>query len=403
MNGPRGRRYPRCDVTRICGGTSWHWRDGDWRRIALALVAATLPACAEYETFSTPEYVRDQLAARIGDAEARELALPFELEPRILASVGPRLDPRGSERRRASAITDFVFGSLDLQYRLFPTRDATGTFTTRQGNCLSFTNLFIGLARAQRLNAFYVEVEDAQRWSYEAGAVVSQGHIVAGVYLDGQLATFDFLPYRRKAYRDFHPIDDIEATAHYYNNLGAEALLAGDTARAATQVSLAAAVAPEFTPALNNLGVIRARQGDRDGAIAAYEAGLAVDPENIPILTNLVRLYQQGGETERADEILERLDTIMVGNPFLYIYRAETALAAGDGRQALEHLADALRRAPELPEVHVALVKAFLAVGNVDRARHHLGRALRLDATHPEAVRLARLLDAETGAQSGEE
>lgn len=378
-------------------------RDGARRHLVVTLVAATLAACAEYQTFSTTEYVRDQLAARIGAAEAAALALPFELNPQILGSVGARLDPRGSERRRASAITDFVFESLDLQYRLFPTRDANGTFTTRQGNCLSFTNLFVGLARAQRLNAFYVEVEDAQRWSYEAGAVVSQGHIVAGVYLDGQLATFDFLPYRRKAYRDFHPIDDVEATAHYYNNLGAEALLTGDAERAATQVSLAAAVAPEFTPALNNLGVIRSRQGDRDGAIAAYRAGLAVDPENVPILTNLVRLYQQSGETERAGEVLAKLDSIMVDNPYLYIYRAETALAAGDGRRALEHLADALRRAPELPDVHVALVKAFLAVGNVDRARHHLARALRLDATHPEAVRLARLLDAESGARTGEE
>ena len=55
--------------------------------------------------------------------------------------------------------------------------------------------------------------------------VVSQGHIVAGMYLDGVLRTFDFLPYRQKAYKDFKPIDDLTAAAHYYNNLGAEALL----------------------------------------------------------------------------------------------------------------------------------------------------------------------------------
>lgn len=359
----------------------------------LALAPFALVACAEYQTFDSGAHLRERLALRLDAEEARAIQLPFVLDPELLTALGPRLDPRGSETRRAATITDFVFRSLDLRYQLYPTRDASGTFRARSGNCLSFTNLFVALARRSRLNAFYVEVHDAQRWSYEAGAVVSQGHIVAGAYLDGELSTFDFLPYQAKAYRAFAPIDDLTATAHYYNNLGAEALLAGDLERAAELVGRAARIDPQFTGALNNLGVVRARSGDVGGARKAYAAALAIEPDHVPVLTNLARLEQEAGDRARAAALMQRLARLRVDNPFFYIYQAQRALAEGDGRRALRHLADALRRAPELPEVHVALVEAFLAVGDLDRARHHLGRALRLDATHPEALRLARLLD----------
>ena len=57
------------------------------------------------------------------------------------------------------------------------------------------------MAREQGLNPFYVEVTDYQKWNHREGMVVSQGHIVAGMYLDGELKTYDFLPYRPKAYR----------------------------------------------------------------------------------------------------------------------------------------------------------------------------------------------------------
>lgn len=100
---------------------------------------------------------------------------------------------------------DFVFSELRLKYALLPTRDAVGTYQAREGNCLSFVNLFVGLARSFRLNPYYVEVTDYQKWSFRDGQVLSQGHIVAGMVVAGQLKTYDFLPYRPKSYKTFPP------------------------------------------------------------------------------------------------------------------------------------------------------------------------------------------------------
>jgi Tfp pilus assembly protein PilF len=40
----------------------------------------------------------------------------------------------------------------------------------------------------------------------------------------------------------------------------------------------------------------------------------------------------------------------------------------------------------------VGFVKVYLAMGEMDKARHHLERALKLDATNQDALQLASML-----------
>src|SRR3954452_5600314 len=254
---------------------------------ALLLSAALLAAgCSEYKALDTTAYLRQQYAKEIGAQEAAKVEVPFELDAEIRASL-KQMPPLASELRRINQVNDFIFDGLHLQYTLAPTRNAVETYRTRSGNCLSFVNLFVGVAREMGLTPYYVEVTDLQKWNHRDGMVVSQGHIVAGMYLDGVLRTFDFLPYRQKAYREFKPIDDLTAAAHYYNNLGAEALLAGNLERANDLITTAGRIAPRFDKAINNLGVIQARMGAPAKALETYQRGLAVSPDNATILVNM--------------------------------------------------------------------------------------------------------------------
>jgi len=357
--------------------------------VAAAVVAA---GCSTYRPFDSESYLRDELAQRLGAARARSIRVPFALDDDLRAYLAQRLKPTGSETRRAADILDFVFGDLGLQYRLQPTRDAVGTYRAREANCLSFVNLFIGISRLHRLNSFYVEVHDAQRWSHAQGLVVSQGHIVAGLQVGNELRTYDFLPYRTKAYRNFRPIDDRTAAAHYYNNLSAEALLAGDLDVALAHAETASAIAPEFPKALNNLGLCRARRGETEEAERIYRRGLEVAPDDPGLLTNLLRLYQGQGRRAEMEEVAQRIEALEIASPTFYIFRGREALLADDPQRALGYLREALRIESELPDVHVALAEAYLAMAELDRARHHLGRALRLDATHEAARKLLALV-----------
>jgi tetratricopeptide (TPR) repeat protein len=361
-------------------------------RVPPYLLAALLAAgCNPYRAFDSVAHLREQYAQQVGAAAARDIEVPFAIDDEMHARLA--LAGRApSELRRVNQVLDFIFEELNLQYSLAPTRDAVATYRTRRGNCLSFVNLFVGVARERGLSPFYVEVTDYQRWNNREGMVVSQGHIVAGMYVDGELKTYDFLPYRAKAYKKFKPIDDLTAAAHFYNNLGAEALMAGDAATARRWLEVATRISPRFDKALNNLGVLLARGGEPERALEIYRRGLEIEPDNAMILTNMTRVYQQLGRAEEAGKLLVRIEQTHTTNPFFYVYQGEMALGRGDTGKALDYMAHALRLESEAPEVHLGFVKVYLALGEVDKARHHLERALELDATNREAQRYAQLL-----------
>lgn len=368
----------------------WLWRV--WLLLpclAFAAGCSTLPAP---RNFDSTTYLQQQYAERLGPETAGRLRVPFEIEAAIVEAAEGRVNRGASERTRVQQVSDFIFGYVGLDYALTPTRSAVETFRHRQGNCLSFVNLFVGLGREYRLAPFYVEVEDYQRWNYSQGTVVSRGHIVAGLRVDGKLETFDFLPYRAKSYRSFQPIDDLKAAAHYFNNLAAEALLREDLERASELAEIAVGLAPWFDKALNNLGVTLLRRGEADAALEVLVRGLEQDPKNVALLTNAARVYQSLGRASEADEILSRLEQSHESSPFFFIYRAEAALAAGDFEAALDSMRQAFRRGSEIPEVHVGLAKVYLALGEREKALHHVERALRLDATHDEARKFAAML-----------
>lgn len=359
---------------------------------AVVMMSAGCSKIQPFEPFDSSDFLREIYEKRLDEDQVEGVEIPFELSEEIRAMVEESIRPAQDEERRTEQVQEFIFDQIGLQYSLSPTFNANDTYYGRRGNCLSFVNLFVGVARELRLNPFYVEVTDHNRWNYRNGMVVSQGHIVAGMRVDGKLQTFDFLPYRPKAYKEFNPIDDVTAAAHFYNNLAAEALIAGDTDSALTFVKVATKIAPEFDKALNNLGVTLARLGRIEEALDVYREGLEIDPQNVAILSNMVRAYQQTGRNEDATEVLSRLGGLRHTNPFFFVYQGELALASGDLDRALESMKKAFRRDSEIPEVHVGLVKVYLALGEIDTARHHVGRALKLDATHLEALKLAALL-----------
>jgi tetratricopeptide (TPR) repeat protein len=365
-------------------------------RVAVALLAGLTAAqdgCSQNQSaFDSGGFVRGQILQQAGPEVSSQVEIPFAVDDEVRTAFHRFTRLGASEHERTTQLLDFIFHQLGLTYERTPTRDAMASFRQRKGNCLSFVNLFVGMARDSRLNPFYVEVTDYQRWNHQEGMVISQGHIVAGMYLDGALKTFDFIPYQEKAYRNFRPISDLTAVAHYYNNLGAEALMAGNLAEARRLVTLATRVAPRFPNALNNLGVCMVRAGELAGALEKYQLALAADPGNSMVMTNMMRVYQEQGRVKEATEIEARVEEANTGNPFFYLYLGEMALARGDTAKALDHMVHALRLESDLAEVQLGLVKVYLAQGDLERARHFLARALELDASDKEAQKFVRLL-----------
>ena len=113
------------------------------------------------------------------------------------------------------------------------TRTASEAFERRTGNCLSFSNLFVAMAREVDLAASFQEVDLPPDWSLDNDVFVLNRHVNVRVDLDplgAHVVDFNIDDFR--ASYETRTISDTRARAHYFNNMGVEAMQAGDAATA---------------------------------------------------------------------------------------------------------------------------------------------------------------------------
>src|SRR5215471_1817156 len=122
-------------------------------------------------------------------------------------------------------------GLFSLDYTDVTTHTVSETFHERRGNCMSFTMLFVELARSLGLRARFQLVDVPPRWNHDKDLVVIANHVNALVesrFQNDLVVDFNTTDFRGKY--PMHVIDDDYAAALYYTNLGAEALLKHDYA-----------------------------------------------------------------------------------------------------------------------------------------------------------------------------
>ena len=306
----------------------------------------------------------------------------FALDEEMRAFVEPLKalrDPRQKMQGLIRGLEERGMFSLDYAE---VTRTATGTFHDRQGNCLSFTMLFVTLARAAGLSATYQSVDVPPSWTYE-GHVVIANHVNTSVRTAGNEETivdFNVRPYegghRRRRLSDAH------ALGLFYTNLGAEAMLREDYGAALAHLREAAAIEAEIPAIWVNLGVLYSRHALYEHAEAAYLRALEADDEEPSALANLALVYQALGETELAAEYRERVQSYRERNPYYHYTTATRAYEEQRFDAALSSLRKALRLKRDehafyalRGEVEAALGKERDAARSFERAREYADAA----------------------------
>jgi tetratricopeptide (TPR) repeat protein len=271
-------------------------------------------------------------------------------------------------------------GMFSLEYAEV-TRSARGTFQDRQGNCLSFTMLFVALARAAGLQASYQSVVVPPYWSYD-GQVVVANHVNSVVRTGhGEDTTVDFnvRPYEGK--HGGRRVDDTYALGLFYTNLGAEAMVRGEHAAALAYLREAAGANAAFAGLWVNLGVLYSRHGRYEHAEAAYLRALELDDEEPSALANLTLVYEALGETELAAEYRERAQEYREQNPYYHFAAASLAYEQQRYEEALAKLRKAIRLAPDEHEFYALRGEVQTALGDGRDASKSFERAReRLEA-----------------------
>src|SRR5690606_36226387 len=113
-------------------------------------------------------------AATAGDAAPPSPAQVLAIPPALAALLQARvIAPTGSREERLQRLAEMIFDrdGMDLQYEPDATYTVAETWQHRRANCLSFTLLFVTLARAAGVQARVQEVEQVVSWYQEAGVL----------------------------------------------------------------------------------------------------------------------------------------------------------------------------------------------------------------------------------------
>jgi len=192
----------------------------------------------------------------------------LELDKDIASFLVRHVSPRQNPSQQVADLMDAVFGKkgLRIKYDSNATLTATGTFEARAGNCMSFTILFVAMARHIGLDAYFKEVSEVISWDRRGEVIVRNQHMIVEVEIENGHKVVDFLPEAEKRYRAVRRISDERALAHYYNNLGVEALAVNEPQRALRFFDLALGADEGFGYGWTNAGVAHRRAGDFEAA-----------------------------------------------------------------------------------------------------------------------------------------
>ncbi len=360
------------------------------RWLPLALVTVTLGcASAKPNPYNLTPAQWEQEVRRRG-VDPREVPDPLAVtdamrqEARRIAGTGTAL-----EQLRKLQLELFASASSPFEYDNRATLTAAEAFHRRQGNCLSFTNLFVALGRSLGVpvtTALVLRVRGSER---EGDLIVVNTHVIAVLYYAGGAEYYDFDRSRDRRPTALRPLEDMWITALYLNNRGADELRAGHPAAARKLFEETVRLAPAFAAGWGNLGVTRRRLGDVPGAFAAYEQALSIEHDNPTVLANLSALYASLGKTQEARLALEA-GNVSQSSPHVLIVRGDLELAQGRPRDAMKFFKRARSLAPDLPDAWVALAKCEIVLGKRHAAQRSLARALKLRPDLAEARELLR-------------
>ena len=354
------------------------------RRTSLlsVLIVVALEACAAPRLRPPAISDADLLSGKVLEWNPPSAPLPsrddaFGLDEDMHAFVSSVAT--GDANARLSGLLDGMRdgGLLSLHYTDDFTRTASGTFHDRVGNCLSFTMLFVGLARAAGLDVRYQVVDVPPTWTDDLGLIAVGNHVNALVLAD-HLLIVDFNDAFFREKYSTRIVSDDYAAALYYNNLGVEALGRRDNESSFGLLREAARIDPGMAATWVNLGVLYLRLGHLDYAEAAFLRALETDPREQSAFTNLESVYTALGHSELAARYGAQIRRYRDINPYYHYAVARAAFNDKRYDDALPSLRTAIRLKGDDEEFYALQGQVLVALGHEDRAAESFARAKEL-------------------------
>ncbi|MEM7017310.1 MAG: tetratricopeptide repeat protein [Pseudomonadota bacterium] len=272
-------------------------------------------------------------------------------------------------------------GLLSLEYDQNHSLTAQETFEARQGNCLSFSLLFVALAREVDINVQFQMVEVPPSFSIDEELVFLNNHInvsITGIRSDVQFTQNYVVDFNSAEYNGNYKtrrVSDTYAVSLYHGNIAAELLADGQHLAAFRHLKRALRLSPNIAGLWVNLGVLYSRKGLLRPAEQAFHRALAVNANDRSALVNLAKVTSKLGRLAESRAYMQRIQRHLQLNPYYYSHQARIAIQKLDFDRALQEIEKAIALKDDEHQFHHIKGIALYRKGEVTLAQKSLSKA----------------------------
>jgi Flp pilus assembly protein TadD len=356
----------------------------------------------EYAASSDSMISPESVADTIPDADI------LYLSDEVTSMLDKKVMPISNNNARLNAIIKILNNKVkwDTTSDRYATKTAMGTYQTGTGNCLSFANLFVAMARYAGFDAGYQEVSTGPNWTREGGVLFISKHISATATInsfyssDVELVftddnevmietnhsgnTFTSIRSSSVLFQEDEvqvtPIPDYRAFAQYYNNIASMNLAEGNPSLAFSYFIKALETDPSLEFVWSNLGVAYSRNKQWAAAEEAYLQALAIaqgtnDVAVLSIMNNMVKLYERSGNSEKAAFYQKEVAAFRDQNPYFHYLAGQSAFTDASYEESIKCFKAAIRRKQDEDLFYYSLAMAYLKLGNIRKAEKNIDKA----------------------------
>ncbi len=213
---------------------------------------------------------------------------PLKISDEMKQFLDTNVNKASDSLTQLQTIVRVVFQENALNFTYVPqTRTAIETFDQRGGNCVSFTFLFIGMARYLGFDAHFREVDVAPIWSKVGDIVSVSGHANVAVFIGTQGYVVDLFPRVDRIQLGGTVVSDQRSIAHYLSNKAVDLLGGGQPNQAIVYFNKALESDSTATFVWTNLGVAYSKTHQPAEAEKCYLKALQLNPTEMVAMSNL--------------------------------------------------------------------------------------------------------------------
>ncbi len=308
---------------------------------------------------------------------------------------------------------------------IYGVKTAQETFDAGTGNCLSFSNLFVAMARYVGFNSKFAEIPTVPNWTREGDMLFFTRHIGASADVSHSydhiielenpndyskfmsftnINRYYFSPTELSSHEprlnlfSYQTVSDKRAFAQFYNNLGSKCLAEGKAPDAFRYYIKAIKVDPQLSFAWSNLGVIYRQNRQYKTAEKSYLKGLQVtrgskDISALTIMNNLQNLYEMTGEKDNSEFYKNQVASLREKNPYYKYVVGKTAYYDALYIKAIGLFKEAIRLKKDEHLFYYNLAITCIKTGDIKNAELNINNAIKYSFDEKEKRYYGMVLD----------